>query len=109
MTWLTITLALLKFFGPILGPILCEWLKSLLREATDRLPSLRPADTHTALANLFAAARARTWRYTVRRALVNACEKIALARASEFAVALAGTGPAPQLSKDDAAEIAAAF
>lgn len=105
MNWDKLISLLIEFFGEILR----AWLLSLFTKARARCGPYFP-DTASAIEDLFAEARREVWWWEFRkRAKLSLCERVALNHASQFAMALSGIAPPPQMTAAEAAEIAAAL
>ena len=110
MTWLYLVDVLLKFFGPLLA----EWLKELLDRAAVRMTA--SPDHYGAgadLAALFDAAGEDLWWFQFRKkAVLAACRKAAVKRATALRQAANGDGDprgVPALTPAEVRELATAL
>jgi hypothetical protein len=101
MNWAALIALLWQFFGPIIQ----KWLDGLFDKAKPE-GAVSALDPPAGMARLFAAARAQTWWWQGgKRALLSACERVAVSRASEFWEVMRVGGHAPQMTASEARKI----
>lgn len=109
MTWLVILEILIRLFGPVL----VEWLERLLDDAARGMPAgphRDPDGFRDDLADLFDAARRRTWVWQLRkRAAVRVAERMALERSEELRRSAISGGFVPPLTVGERVELRAAL
>ena len=102
MNWKALITILLEFFGPFVR----QWLEDLFDRVQPGTFPTAPNGTATAVKQLFAAARRETsWWQVRRRAVLAACESVAVARAGELLLALTDRG-VPVLTRGEQEYIA---
>jgi hypothetical protein len=104
MTWAAIIAIIMQFVGPFLQRFLESLFAGIAPQGTP--VGYSPS---TGIRMVFAEARAKTWRWGLRRRLVDRLEAVALRRAPELYDAARGVAPAPVMTVAELHEISQAI
>lgn len=106
-----LVIVLVELFGPVLSRALERLLDDLLWRAREKLraQAVEPTDdTASDIELLFRTARRQLWWWQfAKKRLLEVCEPLAIERADDVAVAVAG-GPQPRLTLDQADRLVSA-